>query len=199
VDEQGREVSAVAQPLETFPNWPVGTGPWTEVDLARLPEDGNRYEIIDGSLHVTTPADDEHHELADEVRAALRSAAPPDWRVIREIGLLVPGGRVIPDVTVLRPGAPRRQEWREAVDVALVVEIESPNSRRHDRFTKPNLYAEGGIESYWRIERTDAGPVAHLYTRATAGHYHLHRSVRPGRSVTVELPYAVQVAPATWV
>jgi hypothetical protein len=99
---------------------------------------------------------------------------------------------------VLRPGAARGQQWADPLDVALVVEVESAHSRRFDRCLKPGLYAEAGIESYWRIERTAAGPVAHLYTRASAGHYQLHRSVQPGQCVTAELPYAVQVAPATW-
>ena len=171
---------------------------WTEDDLLTLPSNGHRYEIIDGSLHVTPPADDDHHELADEIRAALRSAAPPGWRVIREIGLRVPGGNAIPDITVLRHGAPRGVMWHEAIDVALVVEVESPSSRRHDRFTKLGLYAEAGIESYWRIERPERGPVAHLYVRAAAGHYELHRSVTPSDVLLVELPFAVEVAPARW-
>ena len=64
---------------------------WREQDLFDLPEDGNRYEIIDGSLHVTPPAGYGHQELADEIRAALRAAAPTGWRVIRESG--APGGR----------------------------------------------------------------------------------------------------------
>jgi Uma2 family endonuclease len=80
----------------------------------------------------------------------------------------------------------------------LVVEVESPASRRIDRFSKPALYAEADIESYWRIERTEAGPVAHLYQGASGGHYLHHRAVNPGESVLAELPYQVQVAPATW-
>ncbi|MEQ4301534.1 Uma2 family endonuclease [Plantactinospora sp. B6F1] len=171
---------------------------WTEDDLRTLPADGHRYEIIDGSLHVTPPADFQHHELADEIRAALRAAIPPKWRVIREIGLRVPGGNAIPDITVLRPNAPQDAMWADPEDVALVVEVESPSSRRHDRFTKLGLYAEAGIESYWRIERTERGPVAHLYLRAPAGHYELHRSVPPTGTELVELPFPVRVAPGTW-
>lgn len=178
--------------------WQPPEGRWTERDLSALPADGHRYEIIDGSLLVTPPAEDDHHELADDIRWALRIAAPPGWRVIREIGLRVPSGNVIPDVTVLRPGSPRGVRWHEASAVALVVEVESPSSRRHDRFTKLALYAEAGIESYWRIERGEHGPVAHLYTIATAGHYELHQSVYPPDAVKVELPFPVQVDPAAW-
>jgi Uma2 family endonuclease len=190
----------VAQPAEqvTETTFGIPARVMTEDDLDNLPRDGNRYEIIDGSLHVTPPASDVHHEWADNIRAVLYGAAPPGWRAIREIGVRVPGGLVIPDLTVLRPGAPRDRKWADPVDVALVVEVESRSSRRHDRFTKLGLYAEAGIESYWRIERTDAGPVAHLYSRADAGHYEIHCSVQPGETVTADLPYAVQVAPATW-
>ncbi|MEE6262685.1 Uma2 family endonuclease [Plantactinospora sonchi] len=171
---------------------------WTEKDLLSLPADGHRYEIVDGSLHVTPPADFKHHELADEIRAALRSQLPPRWRVIREIGVRVPGGNAIPDLTVLRPTAPGDAMWAEPADVLLVVEVESPSSRRHDRFTKLSLYAEAEIDWYWRIERAKSGAVAHLYQLAEAGHYELRHSVPAGSAETVELPFPVRVAPTDW-
>jgi Uma2 family endonuclease len=186
----------MAQPA--YPWHPPERG-WSEDDLLDLPDDGHRYEIIDGSLHVAPPADDDHHEMADELRAALRVARPEGWRVIREIGLRIPGGNAIPDVTVLKPGAPHGVRWHEPGDVALVVEVESPTSRRHDRFTKPGLYAEAGIDSYWRIERTDLGPVVHVYERAKAGHYELRVTVGPSYEVTVDRPFPVRLAPSTWV
>lgn len=132
------------------------------------------------------------------MRDALKAAAPSGWRAIREIGVQLGDSTLIPDVTVLRPSSRFDAMWANPADVALVVEVESKGSRRHDRFTKPSLYAEAGIESYWRIERTSAGPVAHLYSRAAGGHYQLHQSVNPGDSYLAELPFAVQVAPATW-
>ncbi|MFY1687424.1 Uma2 family endonuclease [Plantactinospora sp. WMMB782] len=129
---------------------------------------------------------------------AVRPAASPGWRVIREIGLHVPGGNAIPDVTVLRAGAPRQVMWHGPEDVALVVEVESPSSRRPDRFTKLGLHAEAGIESYWRIERTERGPDAHLCLRAPAGHCELLSSVPPTGSEPVELPFPVRVSPGAW-
>lgn len=118
--------------------------------------------------------------------------------MIREIGLRVPAGNVIADVTVLRPSAPRDAMWAEPADVLLVVEVGSPSSRRHDRSTKPSLYAEAGIDWYWRIERSKTGPIAHLYRLAEAGHDELHRSVAAGAVETVEPPLPVRVAPAGW-
>jgi hypothetical protein len=174
------------------------SGPWTEAHLPVLPADDNGWEIVDGGLHVSPPHDDGHRALVDTIVGLLGSAAPPSWRALGPVGLRAGDSFVRPDVAVLRPGAPPSADWVDPSDVALVVEVETPHSRRVDRCLKPGLYADAGVESYWRIERTAHGPVAHLYTRAGAGHYDLHRSVAPGRLVTAELPYAVQLAPAGW-
>ncbi|MER7440414.1 Uma2 family endonuclease [Micromonospora avicenniae] len=171
---------------------------WREQDLSDLPEDGNRYEIIDGSLHVTPPAGPDHHELADDLRMALRLTAPKGWRVIREVGVRVPGGNLIPDVTVLKPGASRARMWAEAADIALVVEVESPGSRRHDRFTKPALYAEAGIPAYWRVERGDFGPVIYRYGLAKGVHYDLLGTVGPDDPVEVTEPWRMRLDPGDW-
>ncbi|MFC7548827.1 Uma2 family endonuclease [Plantactinospora sp. GCM10030261] len=185
----------MAQPVY---EWRPREHGWREQDLLDLPGDGSRYEIIDGSLHVTPPADLGHHRIAHRASLTLDLAVPPGWLAIREIGLRLPGGNVIPDISVVRDTAPDEEMWADPKDVALVVEVESPSSRRHDRITKPGLYAEAGIESYWRIERTDDGPVAHVYQLADAGHYELFASVGPADSVRVERPFPVDVTPADW-
>jgi hypothetical protein len=172
-------------------------GHWTDTHLGPVADD-HRWEIVDGSLHLTPPCDEVHTALVDAIVGLLGSAAPPSWRPLSPAALRAGESYLRPDVAVLRPGAPPDAEWVEPDDVALVVEVETPHSRRFDRHLKPGLYADAGVESYWRIERTSHGPVAHLYTRAGAGHYDLHRAVAPGRVVTAELPYAVQVAPAVW-
>jgi Uma2 family endonuclease len=192
----------VAQPTDPrrqpmYP-WPAPQETFTADDLLDMPSDGHRYEIIEGALHVAPPAGISHHSIADEIRAMLHAAAPAGWRPIREIGVQIGDSLVIPDVTVLRPGADLAATWADPDAVALVVEVESKGSRKHDRFTKPALYAEAGIESYWRVEPTDAGPVAHLYDGPSGGHFRHHHSVNPGATHPVELPYPMQVAPMTW-
>jgi Uma2 family endonuclease len=179
--------------------WRAPEADWTAADLQNLPTDGHRYEVVDGCLHATPTVTDGHQEIVDEIVAALRSAAPPGWRPISRVGVRIAGSCLMPDAVVLRPGSRPDGAWAEPNDLALVVEVESAASRRFDRCLKPGLYADADIESYWRIECTSNGPVAHLYTRAAAGHYQLHRSVNTGECVVAELPYAVQVAPATWV
>jgi Uma2 family endonuclease len=114
------------------------------------------------------------------------------------VAVRVPGGTAVPDVVVLRPAANLDAAFVDPADVALVVEVESPTSRRLDRHIKPALYAEAGIEAYRRIERTSNGPTAHLYTLTKSGKYLQHRSVNTGETVLAEPPYETPVAPATW-
>jgi Uma2 family endonuclease len=179
----------------TASGWAVPPGPWTEQHLP-VAADGHRYEVVDGCLHVTPPPPEPHRAIVEHLLAALASAAPPSWRPVAGTGLRLGESHLAPDAVVLRPGSHPELEWVVPADVALVVEVESPHSRRVDRCLKAGMYAEAGIESYWRIEVQ--GPVAHLYTRASAGHYLQHRRVHPGQCVTAELPFAVQLAPATW-
>lgn len=44
-------------------------GAWTLDDLAQLPDDGRRYEIIDGRLLVSPPPSNYHQGLAFELAA----------------------------------------------------------------------------------------------------------------------------------
>ena len=55
--------------------WTAPDGRWTEPDLHLFPQDGHRYEIVDGSLHVTPPLDDPHEPVVRAVVDA-RCAAP---------------------------------------------------------------------------------------------------------------------------
>lgn len=190
-----QHAALLRQPL--YP-WPAPGGRFTTDDLADLPHDGHRCEIIEGGLRVAPPVEISHHVIADQIAMLLAEAAPAGWHPVREAGLGLGDSAVVPDLTVLRPGTPLTTVWADPTDVALVVEVEASSSRRLDRFTKAALYAEAEIESYWRIEASGHGPVAHLYSQPTGGHYRQHRAVNPGESAVVELPYQAQLAPASW-
>lgn len=55
----------MAQPTNSLPQamypWPAPGGDFIADDLLDLPSDGHKYEIIDGGLHVSPPADIPHH------------------------------------------------------------------------------------------------------------------------------------------
>src|ERR1700760_420005 len=153
--------------------WTAPDGPWTEPDLHLFPQDGHRYEIVDGSLHVTPPLDGPHESVVRALTTTLRGAAPEGWWVCARLGIATGTSHLVPDVTVLRPES-SGAVWCNPADVALVVEVETPPSRRYDRLLKPTLYADAGIPTYWRIED---GPILRVYERSDNGSYALDRTI----------------------
>ena len=131
---------------------------WT-VDMVRaLPEDGNRYEVIDGELFVT-PAPNVFHQRA--VRELLFLLAP----YVRANGigeaLMAPADVVVygprkfvqPDVFVvpLVNDAPMRA-WTDVGRLLLTAEVLSPSTERTDRGRKRILYKEKAVPEYWIVD-----------------------------------------------
>jgi Uma2 family endonuclease len=178
--------------------WTAPVGGWTEPDLHLFPQDGHRYEIVDGALHVTPPADGPHEAVVRALVTTLRGAAPDGWWVCARLGIATGASNLVPDVTVLRPRS-SGASWSDPADVALVVEVEAPASRRYDRLLKPALYADAGIPAYWRVEMTNPdAPVLHVH-ELNAGKYPLDRSIQGPELVRLNTPYPVRVTPSTWV
>lgn len=169
---------------------------WTESDLDALPDDGHRYEIVDGSLLVTPPTKDDHQGIGMNLAILLRQAAPEGWRVLYELGVRVPGGNLIPDIAVLKPGSAHSVHWRDASDVALVVEIASQSTEATDRSLKVIKYAEAGIPAYWRIARDGA---VTIHSLADEGQYGIADIVKPGSELAVSYPFPVRLDPAALV
>jgi len=147
---------------------------WTLADLELLPDDGQRYELVDGGLVVTPPPTQRHQLLGYDLHDRLRAAAPPGWRVRPEFPLpFAEDTQRTPDVVVHRwPLQHPRADDRNPVgpaDVALVVEVVSPRTRRTDRFAKPGEYAEAGIGLFWRLE-TEPDLVLHPFLLGRAGY-----------------------------
>jgi Uma2 family endonuclease len=131
--------------------------PWVFEELADLlPDDDQRYEVVDGNLVVTPPPSHLHQFVSLRIRDVLAAAAPPGWLAMMEFALpLGPDGRV-PLVAVIRSDAPLRDrtkrypvgpEW-----FGLVVEVVSARTAKTDRFFKPAEYAAAGIPFFWRVE-----------------------------------------------
>ena len=131
---------------------PVRDEGWTVDDLDLLPEDGLRYELVDGTLRVSPPPPTPHNLTATELTVRLFAAVGPDWRVAAPGSVLLDErNRREPDVIVLRREA-ARLEHTPARHVLLAVEVMSPGSVTDDRLVKPVQYARAGIPHYWRIE-----------------------------------------------
>ena len=171
---------------------------WTLDDLARLPEDGHRYEIVDGGLHVSPPPGLSHQLAASRLCHALRLAAPAEYEVLEGIGIGLGRSMFVPDVAVIAAqiavsGAP----LSKPADIRLAVEIVSRSSVSMDRLLKPARYAEAGIPSYWRVEfgRSGADPTIAIHD-LDGERYRQTMVIRAGQEVEVDRPYPVVLAPA---
>lgn len=129
---------------------------WQETLL--LPEDGKRYEAIDGELYVTPAPSLRHQWISAELQAALRRllVEPGHGRVFHApIGVEFPDTEegVQPDLVFVSNA---RSEIlvpagiRGAPD--LVVEIGSPRTAERDRTIKRKLYDRQGIARYWFVD-----------------------------------------------
>ena len=130
---------------------------WTLADLHRLPEDGNRYELVRGDLFVTPPPSVAHQEIVDVLASLLHPYvmhhALGRLRFPRSVVRLGTDSEVEPDLMV-RPITDRLPaSWDAAPLPILVVEVTSATTRRRDRVEKRELYLRAGIPDYWIVDR----------------------------------------------
>ena len=144
--------------VTTLPFRPDG---WTVDDLYDLPDDGYRYELIDGALLVSPPPELPHQYLTGRLVALLLDQLPDPYRAAPAPGLYFdPRNYRIPDVVVFR--RERLAGGRLGPDdVLLAVEVVSAGSVRMDRVAKPAQYAAGGIPHLWRVELQPLELVTH--------------------------------------
>ncbi|MCU0490905.1 MAG: Uma2 family endonuclease [Chloroflexaceae bacterium] len=133
---------------------PPAGGRWHVADYEQLPEDGLRYEIVDGELHMA-PAPNTGHQTSSGLMfyyimqkvqlAGLGRVFSAPFDV--ELG---PDTVVQPDiVVVLHNSAASITEQRIVGPPDLVVEITSPSTASYDRREKHDAYAAAGVREYW--------------------------------------------------
>ncbi len=131
--------------------------PWIVDDLQGLPDDGNRYEVIDGELFVTPAPTWKHQEAVVRLHHLLA-----DYLSTQRVGHAViapadvvfsPQRGVQPDVFVTPLVNGRRPERFEDVGrLLLAVEVVSPSTARADRVAKRVLYRNQGVAEYWVVD-----------------------------------------------
>lgn len=129
-------------------------GPWSFDDLDQLPENGWRYEVVDGALLMTPPPTDHHQAVSRRLFRQLDRQAPAEWEAVYEVAFRVRTDGRVPDLAVVRAGVavrPREVAY-VASDFGLLVEIVSATSTGMDRVLKPVEYAAAGVPYYWRVE-----------------------------------------------
>jgi len=135
---------------------PVATG-LTYDDLAALPDDGQRHELIRGE-HFVTPAPILRHQ---DVVLSMGATALAWARVHGGRALVAPTSVVFGPDTVLQPdvlvlGSVRAGQLGDPrfVDVPpdLVIEVSSPSTRGYDLVRKRRVYEEHGVPEFWFVD-----------------------------------------------
>ncbi len=130
---------------------------WTYAEFARLPDDGNRYEVIAGELYVTPSPNPIHTRIAFKLAVLLEDFAAEHglgWVTTAPTDVLFgPGDYVQPDVIFLRAdkaGSVTDRGIEAAPD--LVVEVLSPSTALRDRGLKRQRYGALGVREYWIVD-----------------------------------------------
>lgn len=126
-------------------------------DMVRaLPDDGNRYETVYGELLVTPAPRLWHQEIVTRLLVALHRylddnpvghllASPADISWSDDT-------LVQPDLFVCDREQARTLDWSHVKTLLFVIEVLSPSTARHDRFTKRRLYQGVRIPNYWLVD-----------------------------------------------
>ena len=126
--------------------------------LDDLPDDGNRYELLEGMLLVT-PAPSLTHQIVATRLTIILSAALAGTRKahVVAIGALQRGDntQLQPDILVFPSSFPPSSNWRTVHGWWLAVEVMSPSSRVYDRVVKRDAYLALGVEQYWVVDMRD--------------------------------------------
>ncbi len=165
--------------------------PFTVDDLEAMPDDGNRYELIDGMLLVSPAPGRPHQKLAYELYGVLAAACPDEFDVLGAPFAVRPSTttELQPDLLVgrdedftdkLLPAAP-----------VLAVEVLSPSSVINDLNNKKAAYQRVGVQSYWVIDPGEPSMV--VFELDDAGIYQQVAEVKGDDPYEARLPFPVTV------
>ena len=129
---------------------------WDRTGWAMLPDDGNRYEVIDGVLYMTTAPSSFHQWIVYQIGRMLGEQINDTGAGVTfpaPIGVFIPGcDPVQPDLVVVRREDLGIFHDRHIYGVpALIVEVLSPSNADVDTGTKRDAYARCGVPEYWIV------------------------------------------------
>ncbi|HET7630863.1 MAG TPA: Uma2 family endonuclease [Gemmatimonadaceae bacterium] len=129
---------------------------WTVDRLRALPDDGRRYEIIEGDLFVTPSPSVRHQRASLALAVRLRA-----YLAVNRIGevIIAPADVEFSDDTVVEPdvfvvpliGGRPVEDLKDVGRPLLIAEILSPSTERTDRGRKRELFQARGVPEYWIV------------------------------------------------
>lgn len=138
-------------PMPTPAPWPPNV-PLTRDDLDRMPDDGHRYELVDGALLVTPSPRFQHQDALMGLYRRLFALCPPELHV-----MVAPFDLALSDDTIVIPDlmVAQRSDFTERdlpVAPLLAVEVLSPSTQRIDLMLKWSRYQDAGVAAYWVVD-----------------------------------------------
>lgn len=124
-------------------------------DYSTLPDDGKRYELLEGDLVVTPAPSPLHQRVSKRLQRQLESYF--ETRGLGEVFnapvdvILTPHDVVQPDLVVVGQAAQVSNRGIEGAPL-LVVEVLSPTTRERDRTIKASRYSTLGVKHYWILD-----------------------------------------------
>lgn len=173
---------------------------WNRERWDELPDDGNRYEIIDGVLYMSTAPSPLHQWISSQTQRLFYRQIDErglGLTFVAPVGLFMPGcDPVQPDVMVLRPeDRTLILEQRAETIPLLLVEILSPPNPQHDLVLKRQAYARAGVPEYWIIRPQERDLLLHSEPEPTSGQFLRVRRIGPDDElVSATLPVRTPLA-----
>jgi len=171
----------------------LASGPFTVADLEGMPDDGRRYELIDGELLVSPAPGFRHQKVVAKLIVALDTVCPKGMHV-----LSAPFGvrtsmhtELQPDVLVTRD----EDVTEKYLPVAplLAVEVLSPSTARSDLLKKKSAYEQMGVPSYWVVDPFD--PSLWVFELDENGFYQTIADVARDKAFEATQPFSVRIVP----
>lgn len=161
-------------------------------DLAGLPDDGHRYELIDGALLVTPAPNIRHQRAVLRLAQAFDGVVPPDLEAV-----LAPYEWRLGDDTALQPDVlVCRRADTGAFNVApplVAAEVLSPSTRAFDLSVKRERYAAGGVKAYFVVD-PDV-PSVTVWARH-AGDFVVVAAAEGDAELGVDVPLSLRLRPS---
>lgn len=166
--------------------------PFTVDDLEAMPDDGNRYELIDGTLIVSPAPGTRHQKVVAKLLVALDAACPDDMHVLPAPFAIRPSTstELQPDLVVARD----EDLTEKLLPVApwLAVEVLSPSSVINDLNNMKAAYERMGVPTYWVVDPLQ--PSITVF-ELVDGRYRQTAEVKDADVLEVDRPFPVRVAP----
>jgi Uma2 family endonuclease len=165
--------------------------PLTVRDLEDMPDDGNRYELIDGELFVSPAPGYNHQEIVAELLVRLRAARPRHMTV-----LCAPFAVQLNFNTEVQPdvlAAPKSDFTAKRLPgpPSLAVEVLSPSSSVRELNKKKRTYERFGVPSYWVIDPLEPSLIA--FELDETGRYRAMAEVAGDKPFEATRPFPVRI------